>query len=578
MSDSFSSVIAWEEGEPAQTLLAPEQPLEAVVSSRLGQVFFLTEDGRVFLSTLKQDGLSGKLQELALPCQTVVGIACNMSHVIFVSDRGKVLRSELSTPEKVEELTVKKPSLCCPHGFLEDGERLLVREVASHSKITLFVSDTGQVWAFDENKNMQPDQIPTFKNKAPISIHAGSNFSIALIEDTQNQEESTSASSNEAAKAGKDSVDGAALAKATSPDRVPYVGSCQECREASLLANNRDRSGDEKSDKDTKDISNTLAQVCWSKADHLVRQSAILLNSTPQLGDAAKQFLTRQLSWVTGSAESDEGNPGSPASLSEPGKVTQQVASRVADGVRSLGDAVSRMSRHWSASSQDEAQPLNAQGCSFETTSLPAVFGDDPPAAPGTPNQLVRRALERNHRWKRNSSSSLSLDSTLGRARDVKSLDVNPGRLVAAGKRLLQTSIWTWGQGGVGQLGLSDCVSRDTPTLVRPLQGIGIAKVSCGSRHTLALTLDGRVFAWGANNKGQIRPGEDLTFISSPIEIPLPFHTTIRDVAAGRLAQFSLFIRLLHFCYLFTGNTLYCYLLMAKCCSLVFQWQRKSRR
>ena len=52
-----ANVIAWEEGEPALQLLAPEQAMTAVVFSRLGQVFFLTEDGRVYLLNLKQDGL-----------------------------------------------------------------------------------------------------------------------------------------------------------------------------------------------------------------------------------------------------------------------------------------------------------------------------------------------------------------------------------------------------------------------------------------------------------------------------------------------------------------------------------------
>ena len=57
MTELSANVIAWEEGEPALQLLAPEQAMTAVVFSRLGQVFFLTEDGRVYLLNLKQDGL-----------------------------------------------------------------------------------------------------------------------------------------------------------------------------------------------------------------------------------------------------------------------------------------------------------------------------------------------------------------------------------------------------------------------------------------------------------------------------------------------------------------------------------------
>ena len=533
MTELSANVIAWEEGEPALQLLAPEQAMTAVVSSRLGQVFFLTEDGRVYLSTLKQDGLSGKLQELALPCQTVVGIACNSSHTIFVTDRGRVLRSELETPEKVEELAIKQPNLCCPHGVVEDGGRLFVREVASHSKNLLFISDSGKVWAVDEAKSLLPEKLPAFENKTPVSIMCGSNFSIALIQDCENPGDNKPAS-----KSSWDSLDGAHISKSAPFDGVCVVGSCLECREQSILSlNTLDLNGHQQ--EDLKDNVNSLAQVCWSKADHLVRQSALLLNSTPQ-HDAAKQFLTKQLSWVTGS--DDDNGPAS--SLESGNNVTQQVASRVVEGVRNLGDAVvNRMSRHWSGTSQEETpipSTVAAAPIEAETLSLPVGLpssGEDSPVAPATPRFIVRQPL---HRWKRNGSSSLSLDSTIIRmiSRE-KSTGLRPERLLTLGRQLLRTSVWTWGQGGVGQLGLSDCVSREAPTSVKHLLGIGTFKVSCGSRHSLALTLDGRVLAWGANNKGQVEPGEDLSFFSTPTEVSLPFRTTIRDIAAGRYFDYT---------------------------------------
>lgn len=573
MTESSANVIAWEEGEPAQTLLAPEQAMTAVVSSRLGQVFFLTEDGRVYLSTLKQDGLSGKLQELALPCQTVVGIACNLTHTIFVTDRGRVLRSELETPEKVEELAIKQPNLCCPHGIVEDGGRLFVREVASHSKNLLFISDSAQVWTIDENKSLQPDRLPAFENKVPISIMCGSNFSIALIQNSENSSDNTGKSTTgNSSKSSRDSLDGGQFSKNCPLEGSAIVGSCLECREQSLLSlNTLDLNGHQQLDQgDPKDSVNSLAQVCWSKADHLVRQSALLLNSTPQL-DAAKQFLTKQLSWVTGSESDDCNSPTAvTASLESGNNVTQQVASRVVEGVRNLGDAVNRMSRHWSGNSQDEpptsvAPPVEG-GC--ETLSLPAALpssssGEDSPITPATP-RFIRQPLQRHHRWKRNGSSSLSLDSTLFRMpQQEKSNGPRPDRLVSLGRQLLHTSVWTWGQGGVGQLGLSDCVSRDTPTAVRHLQGVGVCKISCGSRHSLALTLDGRVLAWGTNNKGQVEPGEDLTFISTPIEVSLPFRTTIRDLAAGRyripfITGHTVLYYIRFYFFLITESILYC--------------------
>ena len=537
MGESTANVIAWEEGDPAQTLLAPEQALTAVVSSRLGQVFFLTEDGRVYLSTLKQDGLSGKLQELALPCQTVVGIACNSTHIIFVTDRARVLRSELETPEKVEELAIKEPSLCCPHGVMEDGGRLFVREVASHSKSLLFISDSGKIWTVDETKSLQPDKLPALENKLPISIMCGSNFSVALIQDHKNLLENKAIAGN-LNKSTCDSLDGTHLSRSGIFDGACIVGSCMECREKNIAMNSLEFNGHKSSDQELKGTVNSLAQVCWSKADHLVRQSALLLNTTPQL-DAAKQFITKQLSWVTGS-ESDDGN-SSTVTVESGSHVTHQVASRVVEGVRNFGDAVNRMSRHWSGTSQDEmpVPPVESNDATPETLSLPAALpssssGENSPVAPSTPRLTPRQPYQR-HRWKRNDSSSLSLDSAFIRlTKHERTATMLPDHLVSLGQQLLYTSVWTWGQGGVGQLGLSDCISRDSPISVKPLLNIGVCKVSCGSRHSLALTLDGRVLAWGANNKGQVMAGEDLSFISTPTEVSLPFRTTIRDVAAGR--------------------------------------------
>lgn len=322
MNEVSANIIAWEEGEPAQTLLAPEQPLVSIASSPFQQVFFLTEDGRVYLSTLKQDGLSGKLQELALPCQCVVGVACTSTHTLFVTDRGRVLRSSLTSPEKVEELLIKKPEVCCPHGMSEEGERLVVREVVSNLKQVMLISDSGKVWIIDEAKSQQPELLQSLKNKFPVSLACGSYFTVALIQEFPEGDDESSLKCN-------DSLDGVSMSKSMADSGCSsFVGSCSQCREQSILSMQNlsliDRNGEQiridDCSKSTKD--STLAQVCWSKADHLVRQSALLLNS-----DVAKQFLTRQLSWVTGSTEStgDEGVFPDATNKPEGGKVTQQV-------------------------------------------------------------------------------------------------------------------------------------------------------------------------------------------------------------------------------------------------------------
>jgi len=106
-------------------------------------------------------------------------------------------------------------------------------------------------------------------------------------------------------------------------------------------------------------------------------------------------------------------------------------------------------------------------------------------------------------------------------------------RIISAGRQLINTSVYTWGDGSQGHLGQSDCVSRSEPSIITHLQGVGVWKIACGMHHSLALLLDGRVLAWGANGKGQVGPGQDLSFVSTPLQVTLPFRATVCDIAAG---------------------------------------------
>ena len=311
------NTIAWEEGEPAQTLLAPEQSISAIVSTLDGQVFFLTEDGRVYISTLKQEsaGLTGKIRELALPCQCVVSLACTSSHILFVTDRGRVLRSDLVTPEKVEEFKVK-PQFVCSHGVCENGARLITRELSCHSQRILLVSDSGKIWTIDDSKSKHPSTIPALEDKTLLSVVSGNDFSAVLVQEYPEPDEKDQSSK---------------ISTGDHKNKPIYLPSCPDCREQELKSREQiceEKTGQFGPGQGTND-SNTLAQACWSKADHLVRQSALLLNS-----EAAKQFLNRQLSWVTGSSDLDDNQEDIIAEKKDNSKVT----SRVAEGVRNIGN------------------------------------------------------------------------------------------------------------------------------------------------------------------------------------------------------------------------------------------------
>jgi RCC1 and BTB domain-containing protein len=54
------------------------------------------------------------------------------------------------------------------------------------------------------------------------------------------------------------------------------------------------------------------------------------------------------------------------------------------------------------------------------------------------------------------------------------------------------------------------------------LQGKLVSEVACGSHHSVCLTKDGDIYAWGQNNCGQIGTGT-TTNQSTPRKVSSPF-------------------------------------------------------
>ena len=70
-------------------------------------------------------------------------------------------------------------------------------------------------------------------------------------------------------------------------------------------------------------------------------------------------------------------------------------------------------------------------------------------------------------------------------------------------------SLFAWGRNYCGQLGVGDTAERHLPTLVTGLQGKQVAHVTAGAHHTICCTRDGSVFTWGEGNDGKLGLGEE---------------------------------------------------------------------
>jgi regulator of chromosome condensation len=83
-----------------------------------------------------------------------------------------------------------------------------------------------------------------------------------------------------------------------------------------------------------------------------------------------------------------------------------------------------------------------------------------------------------------------------------------------------QGRVYAWGAGGQCQLGLRTRTTRYTALSPHILTLTGIKQVACGGYHSFAIADNGLVYSWGLNNFGQTgisqNAGEDDAFIAQP--------------------------------------------------------------
>jgi alpha-tubulin suppressor-like RCC1 family protein len=84
--------------------------------------------------------------------------------------------------------------------------------------------------------------------------------------------------------------------------------------------------------------------------------------------------------------------------------------------------------------------------------------------------------------------------------------------------------VYAWGDNQFGQIGNGSSKTMESVPAKLIFQGHSIIAISCGSLHSMALTENGFVFAWGFNNYGQLGVGNTLN-MSKPklIEMNLSF-------------------------------------------------------
>jgi len=96
-----------------------------------------------------------------------------------------------------------------------------------------------------------------------------------------------------------------------------------------------------------------------------------------------------------------------------------------------------------------------------------------------------------------------------------KKVEALAGRVVAVSAGLHHSlaatadgAVWSWGQGGVGELGHGDQQNQQLPKKIEAFVGQPVVAVSAGAGHSLALTADGSVWSWGFGYYAQLGHGD----------------------------------------------------------------------
>ncbi|XP_047330101.1 ultraviolet-B receptor UVR8 [Impatiens glandulifera] len=92
--------------------------------------------------------------------------------------------------------------------------------------------------------------------------------------------------------------------------------------------------------------------------------------------------------------------------------------------------------------------------------------------------------------------------------------------------------LYTYGWSKYGQLGHGDFQDHLVPNRLQALQGHFISEISGGWRHTMALTSNGELYGWGWNKFGQVGVGDNVDHCS-PVQVRFPREQKVVGISCG---------------------------------------------
>ena len=298
---------------------------------------------------------------------------------LYLTYEGKVFKLTPSL-EVCEEIILHEEANSCIHGYTTASHRVSIRQLCGGGMGLLFVSDRGELWASGEHPQLDvypddgPKKVTFFEGRHVTLISSGDDFNVVVAHKRDegcppnNIEQGSGDTevflSNCPQCANENII--SPLSPQSYSDTCPLgiqLKKSNESLSASTSTSKNNEDGNKKSDMEntsssTEGDSYRVAESSNYKTDPLSpsvedekgdRVSMLAMNT-----EAARQFLTRQLSWMSSGGEELL------AEVSVPTRIIRQnvstMASLVYEGVKTVGDKVATLSRHMSGGSDNNSE------------------------------------------------------------------------------------------------------------------------------------------------------------------------------------------------------------------------------
>lgn len=362
-------------------------------------LYLLTNTNQIYHGLVIKNDLNLNLQRNI----QAIDIDCCCKYVYIVQEDTGCVYKYTKDLELIHEIELLDECRICIHGNSIKC-KVKVKTICVGEFGILYVTETGQLWASGHMKQIgitsdYPRRVMHFDGKLIHDIDIGFDFAVVIVSKTFDLGEDT--------------------------DDDICISNCQKCLSMSQLnspISNQDRNYDMDSST-TSSTNDSISTSSDNKNSQLVKMENKEKNIIFRNTEAAKEFLTRQFSWMSAGEEYLVEYAEKPKRIIK--ENVSNMASLVYEGVRTVGDKVVTLSKHVNGSFENNDDSIEL----VEGIHLPRISSTD----------------EFNWSLSQATTDLSEQQSTLETCQCI----------LKRGSSLINREVWTWGNNIMhGQLGL----------------------------------------------------------------------------------------------------------------------------